>query len=297
MAYNYQNPGWANGGPPPINATNLNAISTTLQAIGAAFDNGGDPAYIYGGTGNLGSNWVTTLQNALSSNWSATLAAQGQRSCLTTGGSLGTLSITTDYEYFLNAASTVTLPASPTLGQRITFKSKGNYTSTISANSGQTIGTTPSTSFVLYAQEDYVTLEWDGTSIWYVVATNGPSITAIQSSSGSTTSTGSWIGVGSSCGLSFSLSAGIYDLSLTCSISNAGNAVSCAIGNGTTPISSPVTNANGAQAPAYSEVKNYALNGPTTMQGIIYINNNTGFFYYTSGTTPSVGRLIARRIG
>lgn len=118
--------------------------------------------------------------------WSVWLLAQGLRSCLSTSGALGALTVANDFEYFLTATSSATLPANGTAtqGQRLTFKTKTNATSTISAAAGQTIGTTSSTSFVLYAQEDYVTLEYDGTSVWYVIATNGPvkTVTAASSS-------------------------------------------------------------------------------------------------------------------
>jgi hypothetical protein len=79
MAYNYTNPGWNNSNPPALNATNLNNISTLLAALGAAFDNGGDPAYIYGGSASLGTGWLTALQS------SYTTLFQGQRVLISSG--------------------------------------------------------------------------------------------------------------------------------------------------------------------------------------------------------------------
>jgi hypothetical protein len=73
---NYANPGWANLVPPPINSTNLNAISNALATLSTATDNGasGTATQIYNDK-NVGSNWGTALIAALGSGWSTTLGA------------------------------------------------------------------------------------------------------------------------------------------------------------------------------------------------------------------------------
>ena len=38
----YKNPNWVNGGPPAIDADELNAISSTLESLDAAGGTGGD---------------------------------------------------------------------------------------------------------------------------------------------------------------------------------------------------------------------------------------------------------------
>jgi hypothetical protein len=120
------------------------------------------------------------------------LEQKSDRIVVTTSGTIGTLIGTNDAEYFLTAASTVTLPAIPAKGQKLTFRNTGDFTSVISANTSsvsQTIGVTISTAFSLYAANDYVTLEYDGTSKWYVVSTNGPEVvlnTTARSTVGST---------------------------------------------------------------------------------------------------------------
>jgi hypothetical protein len=140
----------------------------------------------------------------------------GARNIIKTSGALGTIAVTGDIEYILTAASTVTLPPGAPLGCRITFKNKGNFTTTISGNGSQTIGTTTSTSFSLYAQEDYVTLEWDGVSIWYVVATNGPILRNVITSIQTQTSpvNGTWYNKGGT----LALAPGVYELSWSASL-------------------------------------------------------------------------------
>ena len=286
MPYSYTNPGWNNSNPPAINAVNLNAISNLLAALGAAYDNGGDPAYILG--------------NAGASSWQTAVANLGQRGIVSTSGTLGVLSVTCDTDYILTAASTATLPASPVIGQRLTFKAKTTATSTISANAGQTIGTTSSTSFALYAQEDYVTLEWDGTSIWYVVATNGPIQSSSQTASMTFSVTGSWtaIGVGLSLG---TINPGIYDIELDLTIGNvSGVLASVAIGNGLTSISNiPGVNINGLYGPVASPVhcsaKGIVLTSPSIIQGIYYVVIGGQIVQYVANTT--IGKITSRRIG
>jgi hypothetical protein len=140
----------------------------------------------------------------------------GVRNVIITSGALGPLTVTRDTEYILTATSTATLPAGAQLGCRITFKNKGAFTTTISCAAGQTIGTTSSTSFALYAQEDYVTLEWNGVSIWYVVATNGPILRNVITSIQTQTSpvNGTWYNKGGS----LALTPGVYELSWSASL-------------------------------------------------------------------------------
>ena len=280
MAYNYTNPGWNNLNPPPLNAVNLNNISTLLAALGSAFDNGGDPAYIYGTASPLGTSWATALINL------------GQRGIVSTSGTIGALTVTCDTDYILTAASTVTLPASPIIGQRLTFKAKTTATSTITANAAQTIGTTTSTSFVLYAQEDYVTFEWDGTSIWYVVATNGPIVSSLQTNY-VTVIAGGWSAIGNGLSLG-TLPPGIYDIELDTMVNTgAGGIIGIGIGNATTLIS----NSSGTYAgdcAAHAIVKGYVLTVSAVIQGIYYCAGNSTIYY---NAPQLVGRITARRIG
>jgi hypothetical protein len=279
MAYNYTNPGWNNLNPPALNATNLNNISTLLAALGAAFDNGGDPSYLLGNSG--------------SSSWQTAVANLGQRGIVSTSGAIGTLTVTCDTDYILTAASTVTLPASPIIGQKLTFKNKTTATTTISANAGQTIGTTTSTSFVLYAQEDYVTFEWDGTSIWYVVATNGPVLSSLQNAQASVAVTTAWTAVGNGLTLG-TLSAGIYDFNINAAMQSA-SSISLALGNATTPISNRGYTQNGSCSSVSCTAYGISITSPSTIQAIYYLTSGTGAIIYNS--TYAIGQIIARRIG
>jgi hypothetical protein len=237
-----------------------------------------------------------TLIDSTSGVW--LLQPQGKRSFVSTSGTLGTLVGSLDALYVLTAASTVTLPANPFPGQQLTFKAKTTATSTISANSGQTIGTTSSTSFILYAQEDYVTLEWDGTSIWYVVATNGPVISSDQTATKTTSVSGSWAAIGNGLVLS-SLGPGVYDFTLDVTLTSLGNHTSIGIGDGTTLISTGNYNID-AQASVSWKVTasryGYVINVATNIQGI-YKALSTGdqIIYYAA--LNSIGKLAARRIG
>jgi hypothetical protein len=213
-------------------------------------------------------------------------------------GALGTLTDTGDATYVFTGASTVTLPVSAKAGRRLTFKAKTTATSTISANSGQIIGSTSSTSFVLYAQEDYVTLEWDGVSIWYVVATNGPTQIAAQTSGGSTNSAGVWTSIANGLTLG-SLNPGVYDLEMDVNLAVVqGKFLGVAIGNALVPISNATGlvggTANGATAGEHVVVKGYVLTAAATIQGI-YISNAVQTIAYT--TPNQVGSISARRIG
>ena len=203
--------------------------------------------------------------------------------------------------YIFTGASTVTLPASPSIGGvRFTFKSKGNYHSVISANSGQTIGTTSSTSFILGAntspqngQEDYVTLEWDGTSIWYVVATNGPIQYSPQTGTTYTNSAGVWTAIGNGLALA-NIPPGVYDFELSANVSMVGaNSTGIVIAQGTSPISesSGVSNSG---ATVKVTLKGYVLTSLSTIQGMYYSTTTTG---QIAPVSPNlVGMITARRI-
>lgn len=213
------------------------------------------------------------------------------RKVIVTSGTLGALSVSGDTDYILTAASTATLPLVAPLGCRLTFKAKTNATSTFSGP----IGTTSSTSFSIYAQEDYVTFEWDG-SIWYVVATNGPLLTSLQTASAIFSVGGSWTALGNGFSLG-SLAPGVYDLELECTVQNASSTiVSIAIGNGTTPISEigyfqPPSSSMG---PMKISLKGYVLTASAVIQGLYNSSSASGSAYYSGGA--SVGRITARRV-
>jgi hypothetical protein len=227
----------------------------------------------------------------------ANLRAYLQRKIVSTSGALGVIAPTVDTTYIFTAASTTTLPASPISGQQLTFKAKTTATSTISANSGQTIGTTTSTSFVLYAQEDYVTLEWDGTSIWYVVATNGPVQSSSQTGATYFGVQTTWTALGNGLTLG-SVSPGIYDLEMDVNVNPGGYAAQgIAIGNGTTPVSNAAGTAiNTGPVGIHVALKGYVLSASATIQGLYYaFSSPSGTAIYAS--PYYVGRITARRIG
>jgi hypothetical protein len=262
MPISYTNPGWSNLNPPAINAANLNGISNAIATIGSAYDQGGDPAYIYGGSVPFYSNIITGNGNA-------------------------------------------TLPSSAAQGQRISYINKGNYTYTVNASGGQTIGTTASTSFILYYAGDRVTLEYDGTSVWYVFDTNGPMTMSYQTSSTTTSVNSSWTAIGGNLTLG-TLPAGIYDieLDLTSKLYASGAAVSdlgISIGSGTTPISNvshSYLSSNGvlgASSPNHCKISSYAIGSSATIQAIYYSSATAWTIVYDA--TTSIGRISARRIG
>jgi len=218
--------------------------------------------------------------------------------------SSGVISVTatSDTTYILTAASTVTLPASPAAGQRLTFKAKTNATSTISANAGQTIGTVGAASFPLYAQDDYVTLEYDGTSIWYVIGTNGPLISSSQTGGLTCNNSAAWTAIlnGFALNSGSNMPIGIYDLEMDLlSTYGAANALlGFSIGVGTTPVS-PYSGALYGSSPgsfaAHVAVKGYALTIAGVIQGLYYSNNVANLVVYNANY--SIGRISARRIG
>lgn len=210
---------------------------------------------------------------------------------------VGTIILQLDSTYLLSATcSSIILPASPIAGQKITFKNKGNYTNTITANTGQTIGTTTSTSFVLYAQEDYVTLEYDGISIWYVIATNGPILSANQSASlGSLNGTGAWTAVGN--GLVLALGPGVYDIEWAIYSAGGGGFAGAAIGNALTPIGPGMNFAGGSLVnSSLISVKGYVLTAAANIQAL-YISSGISGSIQIGGTTATTPKISARRIG
>ena len=124
MSLAYTEVGWTDNSVPALDAANLNVMDNQIAALSAGYG-----------------------QQSVNIN--------------ITAGALGALAVTANTTYILTAASTATLPTNAVAqaGQIITFKNKGNFTTTISSAAAQTIGTTTSTSFVLYAQEDYVSLQ------------------------------------------------------------------------------------------------------------------------------------------
>jgi hypothetical protein len=218
-----------------------------------------------------------------------------------TSGALGALAVVVDTTYILTAASTATLPTNAVAvsGQKITFKAKTNATSTISAAAGQTIGTTSSTSFILYAQEDYVTLQYDGTSIWYVMATNGPVLSSAQTAQTSCNSAGTWTAIGNGLTLG-TLAPGIYDLDMSLSIQVPPYGyLYISIGNSTTPISSiSYASISTGSLLLISSIsvftRGYILGASATIQGIYYSTSTNQYIAY--GSPGSIGKITARRI-
>jgi hypothetical protein len=190
-------------------------------------------------------------------------------------------------------------------GTRITVKKKSTDANTVtvqkSDTGSDTIGTTSSTSFLLYAQEDYVTLECDGSSIWYVVATNGPVQKSDQTAATTCGTAGAWTAIGNGLTLG-TLPPGIYDIEMDCVIGAGGsNFVSVAIGNNTTPISSIVRNGSNATTiyeAAHVHIKGYVLSSSATIQGIYGASGTLGEIGYGTGFgNYAIGRIDARRIG
>lgn len=208
-----------------------------------------------------------------------------------TSGALGTLT-TLGGTYLLSAATTVTLPASPRLHATFTFKNRGAFTTTISANAGQTIGSTTSASFSLYATEDYVTLRWDGAAIWEVVATNGPVLTSLQTGANNFPTTGAWTAIANGLVLA-SLAPGVYDLELSCVLGVGATNIAVCIGNGTTPISE-ILGSTASTTTVKITLRNYVLGAAATIQGLYYAVASVGNINF--GSTWAVGRITARRV-
>ena len=235
------------------------------------------------------------LTDMASGYWQATLL--GKRSFFSTSGTFTVLG-GIDADFILTGASTPTLPANPYPGQRLTFKAKTTATSTITANSGQTIGTTGSTSFLLYTQDDYVILEWDGSSIWYVAGTNGPLQISNQTARVTMTGDSTWRAIGN--GLALSLNPGVYDISIDADLSGT-DMVSLSIGNGTTSIANKTiqdTASGSVFGHHHSEVLGYVLGSSATINGIFWGQlTSTGYVEYNQVGSGCYGQIRARRIG
>jgi hypothetical protein len=226
----------------------------------------------------------------------------GKRTVVSATLSGVTLIDSLDTDFLFTGASTVTLPAKPFPGQRMTFKANTAATSVISANSGQTIGTTSSTSFSLYAQEDYVTLEWDGTGIWYVVATNGPIYKVIQTTSASLFLPGGWRILGDpSLG---TLQPGVYNFELDLTVAlmaNSDSEIAFAIGNGTTPMVQRSCLASIVSGdswyPLHLAERNYKLSSASVIRTLFFPNKEGLVGEVMFDSTRIVGQITAQRIG
>ena len=173
----------------------LGAYGVTIAAnTGQTIGDGG--AATTNAIGITGTGAFVTLQwDVTNSIWH--IVASNTSIINSASGALGTATQATDSFYEFTATGSLTLPKYPENGCVYTIKNKSSATVTINANvSGvsQTIGTTTSTAFLLYAQEDYVVLRYSlADTTWYVVATNGPVLSSPQTSSPSTAAR-SWTG-------------------------------------------------------------------------------------------------------
>ena len=222
-------------------------------------------------------------------------------------GALGTATQATDNFYEFTATGSLTLPKYPENDCVYTIKNKSSATITINANTtgvSQTIGTTTSTAFLLYAQEDYVVLHYSlADTTWYVVATNGPVLSSDQTTSFSYSGTNVWAANG--VGLALALQPGKYDIELHASVKLVESAVEVfsgvAIGNGTTPISSMGGQRSDSASewsvcPVSLSAIGYVLTAAATIQGIFYCEE-PGLFTWLCHSSCIVGKITARRIG
>jgi hypothetical protein len=197
------------------------------------------------------------------------------------------------------AAATATLPslASVIPGTRFTFKNKNTlYAFTAACTGSDTIGTTGSTSFILYSRDDYVTLESDGVN-WEVVASSGPVFSSTQTAAVSVSVSSAWAAIGSGLSLG-TLPPGIYDFEIDASIytdSNILYPIAIGIGNGATLISGSVSHNSIGGCPAHISIKGYKLLSAAVIQGLYYGTSGHGIIMYDS--TYVCGVIQARRIG
>jgi hypothetical protein len=276
MSYNYTSPGWTNGGLPAINATNLNAMSNLLAAMGSAFDNGGDPANLWGGSGAY--------------NTSSTLS-----------GAAGVLPVTS-FSYNLGCASgctSATIPPGTINGQTITIKNYALQTVTIFFSSAN-LGVYAGSNFYLYAPSDYVTFSWDSTmGKWYVISTNGPILSSIQTGGVTTSAVGIWTAIGAGLSLG-TIIPGMYDFDLDLGIGTITSShVAISIGSGTTPISNPKylsvgTSVTGVLGPINASVHGYLVVSGAIIQGLYQSDSTYNAIAYSS--TIAIGKITARRI-
>ena len=230
----------------------------------------------------------------------------GKRTWLS-GAALGTLAGGLDIDAFSTGSQTITLPANPTLGQRITVKNKGAYTTGVKANTGQHLGYYDSATagvFTLYAQDDYVTLEYElSTLTWSVIETNGPIASALQTSGGLITGGGSaWVAI--DLGMKLTLAPGVYDVEVSFIVKESGSGnvnQAYGIGIGTTPANLGKYSSVSAQNNSGTERMTVRASGiivtaSGTLNAMLFEASN----YSTTVTydaTLAVGYIMARRIG
>jgi hypothetical protein len=220
-----------------------------------------------------------------------------------TNGALGTIHIAGDTDFFLNNTTSLTLPPSSDgipYGTLLTFRNvAGGFTTTINANSGQTIGVY-GTNFVLGNADDYVVFKWfTALNQWGVMATNGPVQSSSQTASTTTSTTGAWTAIANGLSLG-SLPPGIYDfeLAVTFNQNDISGTLSVAVGNGTSPISEYVhagLGPSGGFYPMKVSLRGYVLTAAATIQGLYYSNVSGDNIIYSS--THTIGKITARRIG
>ena len=251
----------------------------------------------------------------LGTNWPAILALAGPRVTISTSGTLGVLTTVGDTDYLLSAATTATLPLSTlsglAIGQRITFKNLGAFTTAISVSASsptmylggyaKTAGYAGGT-FYLYNVDDYVTFEYNGADTWFVVATNGPVQIVNQGSTTTTSTVNAWTAVGNGLSLG-SLPPGVYDIELDAQcelteISTNANLLYFSIGNVITPTGNIggtyYLNSNLSElttillTPISCKIRNYILTGTAIIQAI--------YFATDVHSTITGGVMTARRL-
>ena len=205
------------------------------------------------------------------------------------------------------ASIIINLPTASTVlpGTKYTFKKKNTdtiYTVTIAAAVSDKIGYTNSTSFILYAQDDYVTLECDAAlGYWNVIATNGPILSISQSAPTTTSISSAWTAVGNGLVL-LNLAPGLYDIEAMASLTMAAaGSVALALTNSLTP-STPISNcvqstygSSTSTVPFYVTIKNYSLLATATINLSYYGTSAGSSIPYIF--TYQVGKIVARRVG
>ena len=246
----------------------------------------------------------------IGTNWPAALALAGPRVTISTSGTLGVLTIIGDTDYLLSGATTATLPLSTlsglAIGQRITFKNLGAFTTAISVSASsptmylggyaKTAGYAGGT-FYLYNVDDYVTFEYNGADTWFVVVTNGPVLSSSQTSGTNTSTINAWTAIGNGLSLG-TLAPGIYDIEMDVSVAlTSASGTNVAIGNITVPISSMVGSDNLSSATIWVTMhvhnRNYLLTSAALIQGLYYSNITSNVIECSSLVA---GKITARRI-
>jgi hypothetical protein len=192
----------------------------------------------------------------------------------------------------------ITLPsrAASIIGAKYTFRnaSTSAHSLTVSTASGDMIGSTTSTSFVLYARDDFVTLENDGL-VWSVVSTSGPIITALQSGA-PTVAAGAWADIGSGGNLKLTLPPGVWNITtyFTALVVGSGysNFAFWVGGVYGTTTTAGITSAVTLLAPFALGMK-ITLTSPTLISIACYSTPNQGKIDNASG---SAGQFSAQRL-